>query len=133
MLGLNAGPPSADFASLNLSGPYPPTRDGGVNETDNCLWQSLFFIGVIMAEKKKDVSKLKFEEAVDALTEIVRGIEGGEIELEASLEQYERGMGLIKHCRGILEKAEKRIEKISAENKAEEDAEEEEESGSELF
>ena len=86
-----------------------------------------------MAEKKKDVSKLKFEEAVDALTEIVRGIEGGEIELEASLEQYERGMGLIKHCRGILEKAEKRIEKISAENKAEEDAEEEEESGSELF
>ena len=41
-----------------------------------------------MAQKKKsDISNLKFEEAVDALTEIVRGIEGGEIELEASLEQ----------------------------------------------
>jgi len=80
-----------------------------------------------MAEKKNDISKLKFEEAVDALTEIVRGIEGAEIELEASLQQYERGMGLIKHCRGILEKAEKRIEKISAENKTEEDVEKEEE------
>jgi len=84
-----------------------------------------------MTQKKNDISKLKFEEAVDALTEIVRGIEGGEIELEASLEQYERGMGLIKHCRGILEKAEKRIEKISAENKAEEDAKVEE--SDELF
>ena len=86
-----------------------------------------------MAAKKNDISKLKFEEAVDALTEIVRGIEGGEIELEASLQQYERGMGLIKHCRGILEKAEKRIEKISADNKAEEDIEDEEEESGELF
>jgi exodeoxyribonuclease VII small subunit len=87
-----------------------------------------------MAEKKNDVSKLKFEEAVDALTEIVRGIEGGEIELETSLQQYERGMGLIKHCRGILEKAEKRIEKISADNKKEETEEDADGEGSgELF
>ncbi len=84
-----------------------------------------------MAQKKNDIGKLKFEEAVDALTEIVGNIESGEIELEASLEQYERGMGLIKHCRGILEKAEKRIEKISEENKAKEDVEEDE--GGELF
>ncbi len=83
-----------------------------------------------MAEKKKDISKLKFEEAIDALGKIVGSIESGEIELEASLEQYERGMGLIKHCRGILEKAEKRIEKISAENK---DEKEEEATGEELF
>ena len=76
-----------------------------------------------MAEKKNDVSKMKFEEAVDALGEIVGSIESGEIELEASLEQYERGMGLIKHCRGILEKAEKRIEKISEKQSDEEKGE----------
>jgi len=29
------------------------------------------------------------------------------------LQQYERGMALIKHCRTVLQKAEKRIEKIS--------------------
>jgi exodeoxyribonuclease VII small subunit len=31
------------------------------------------------------------------------------------LQQYEKGMALIKHCRTILQKAEKRIEKISSE------------------
>ena len=40
------------------------------------------------------------------------------IELQDSLEQYEKGMALIKHCKGILVKAEKRIEKISKEEQA---------------
>ena len=66
-----------------------------------------------MAEKKNDVDKLSFEEAIKELTGIVGGIEQGKISLQDSLQQYERGMTLIKHCRGILEKAEKRIEKIS--------------------
>jgi len=38
--------------------------------------------------------------------------------LQTSIEQYEQGMGLIKHCRGILQAAEKKIEKISKEDKA---------------
>jgi exodeoxyribonuclease VII small subunit len=66
-----------------------------------------------MAEKKNDTDKLSFEEAIKELTGIVSGIEQGRISLQDSLQQYERGMALIKHCRGILEKAEKRIEKIS--------------------
>ncbi|GAJ08842.1 unnamed protein product, partial [marine sediment metagenome] len=41
------------------------------------------------------------------------------IPLADSLEQYERGMSLIKHCRGILQEAEKRIEKISKEEESE--------------
>ena len=49
------------------------------------------------------------------LKEIVNKIEQGEIPLQDSLEQYEKGMALIKHCRGILQKAEKRIEKIAKE------------------
>ena len=64
-------------------------------------------------QKKNDISEKGFEESIKELTEIVSKIEQGEIALESSLEQYERGMALIKHCKGILEKAEKRIEKIS--------------------
>ena len=64
-------------------------------------------------EKKNDIAKMSFEEAIKQLTSIVGKIEKGAIPLQDSLTQYERGMALIKHCRGILEKAEKRIEKIS--------------------
>lgn len=64
-------------------------------------------------EKKNDIGKMSFEEAIKELTDIVGKIEQGKIPLQDSLAQYEKGMALIKHCKGILEKAEKRIEKIS--------------------
>ena len=68
-----------------------------------------------MAAKKKkdDLGELSFEESIKELTNIVGKIEQGQIPLQDSLEQYEKGMALIKQCRTILEKAEKRIEKIS--------------------
>lgn len=68
-----------------------------------------------MADKKAkdDISKLSFEESIQRLKTIVDQIEQGEIPLQDSLEQYEQGMALIKHCRTILQTAEKRIEKIS--------------------
>ena len=73
-----------------------------------------------MAEKKNkdDVSKLGFEESIVRLKTIVGMIEQGEIPLQDSLEKYEQGMLLIKHCREILQKAEKRIEKITKEQSA---------------
>jgi len=64
-------------------------------------------------EEKNDVGKLSFEQAIKELTGIVGKIEQGEITLGDSLQQYEKGMVLIKHCRTILQEAEKRIEKIS--------------------
>jgi len=74
-----------------------------------------------MAEKKQknDIEKLSFESAIKELTGIVSKIEQGEIPLQQSLEQYERGMLLIQHCREILQKAEKRIENISEGKKTE--------------
>ncbi len=68
-----------------------------------------------MARKlqKNDIGNLTCEEAIKELTDIVGKIEQGQIPLQDSLKQYERGMALIKHCRGILQKAEQRIEKIS--------------------
>jgi exodeoxyribonuclease VII small subunit len=70
-----------------------------------------------MAHKKQksDAGKLSFEEAIKELTDIVGKIEQGEIPLKDSLEQYEKGMALIKQCRTILQKAEERIEKITKE------------------
>jgi exodeoxyribonuclease VII small subunit len=70
-------------------------------------------------EGKNDIGKMSFEEAIKELTDIVGKIEQGKIPLQDSLEQYEKGMALIKHCKGILEKAEKRIEKISKEEETE--------------
>jgi len=76
-----------------------------------------------MAEKKQkdDITKLSFEQAIKELTGIVEKIEQGEIPLESSLQQYERGMALIAHCRTILQKAEKRIERISKEQETEDE------------
>ncbi len=70
-------------------------------------------------EEKKDISKLSFEEAIKELTEIVDKIETGETPLQTSIEQYEKGMALIKHCRGILQAAEKKIEKVSQQGQEE--------------
>ena len=64
-------------------------------------------------KQKDDLGELSFQESIKELTNIVGKIEQGQIPLQDSLQQYERGMVLIKHCRTILNKAEKRIEKIS--------------------
>ena len=66
-------------------------------------------------KEKDDLGGLSFEESIKELTNIVGKIEQGQIPLQESLQQYERGMALIKHCRTILNKAEKRIEKIAEE------------------
>jgi exodeoxyribonuclease VII small subunit len=84
-----------------------------------------------MAEKKRkdDISKLNFEDSIKQLKGIVEQIEQGEIPLQDSLEQYEKGMALINHCRTILQRAEKRIEKITAEQSAPPDADAQESAG----
>jgi exodeoxyribonuclease VII small subunit len=87
-----------------------------------------------MAHKKQknDIDKLSFEEAIKELTNIVGKIEQGQIPLQDSLEQYEKGMALIKQCRSILQKAEERIEKISKEDETE-DRDRQEKNPDELF
>jgi len=74
-----------------------------------------------MADKKQknDIGELSFEEAITGLTDIVGKIEQGQIPLQDSLEQYEKGMALIKHCRTVLQNAEQRIEKITKEEEGE--------------
>ena len=59
--------------------------------------------------------KPTFEQALAELEKIVADLEQGKIPLEDSIDKYEQGMKMIKHCRDVLEQAEKRIETIAAE------------------
>mgnify|MGYP001314053694 FL=1 len=72
----------------------------------------------MMASKKnkeipEEISSLSFEKALSQLEDIVRQLEGGEKDLEESLDAYERGALLKAHCEDKLKKAQLRVEKIS--------------------
>jgi len=54
--------------------------------------------------------KPTFEEALGRLEVIAERIEKGEIGLEESIAEYEKGMLLVKHCREVLAKAEQKIQ-----------------------
>jgi exodeoxyribonuclease VII small subunit len=60
-----------------------------------------------------DLSSMTFEQAIESLESINDRIESGEIGLEESLVEYERGMKLIAHCRRVLDQAEQRVEELS--------------------
>lgn len=56
---------------------------------------------------------LSFEEALERIESIVEQIESGQIGLEESISAYERGVGLIRRCRSILDRAEQRVEELT--------------------
>ena len=56
------------------------------------------------------VEALSFKEAQDELETIVRALESGTLELEESLELYERGVALLRSLKTRLEAAEQKIE-----------------------
>ncbi|WP_010584321.1 exodeoxyribonuclease VII small subunit [Schlesneria paludicola] len=51
-----------------------------------------------------------FEEAMSDLQQIVADLEDNALGLEASLTQFERGIGLLRKCHTFLEQAEQKIE-----------------------
>jgi len=57
--------------------------------------------------------KLTFEGALEKLEQIVSQIEQGKVPLEKSIERYAEGIKLLKHCRAILQTAEKKIQLLS--------------------
>lgn len=59
-----------------------------------------------------DISTLSFEAALQELETIVRQLETGDVELEKSIEIYERGAALRAHCEAKLKDAELKVEKI---------------------
>lgn len=59
-----------------------------------------------------DIAKLGFEDALQQLEEIVRGLESGKGRLDESIKAYERGALLKQHCERKLREAQMRIDKI---------------------
>jgi len=60
----------------------------------------------------KDVSEMTFEESLKALEELVNMLENGGLDLDKSLDIYEKAVKLRDRCRDILEKSERRVQKI---------------------
>ena len=53
--------------------------------------------------------KMTFEDAVARLEEIINNLESGDTDLDTSLKLYEEGIGLVRSCSGLLEKAEQSV------------------------
>jgi exodeoxyribonuclease VII small subunit len=52
---------------------------------------------------------MSFEAALLRLEEIVKSLESGSAPLDTSLEMFEEGISLVKHCNQKLDNAEQRI------------------------
>ena len=57
---------------------------------------------------------MSFEDALRGLEEVVRGLESGEVPLDATISLYERGEQLRAHCQARLDAAQARIEQVVA-------------------
>lgn len=69
------------------------------------------------------IDQMSFEEALQELDTIVSALESGKAPLEQSIESYERGMALKKHCESKLSAAQEKIEKITIQPNGEAKAE----------
>ncbi len=67
-----------------------------------------------MEEQGHDIAGMSFEQALRALEDVVRKLESGEVALDESIDLYERGEALRRHCQARLDAAQARIEKIVA-------------------
>lgn len=67
--------------------------------------------------------ELRFGEALGELEAIVSALEGGRLDLEESLERYERGVALLRACRAKLADAEQRVTALMGEVEAGEETE----------
>lgn len=57
-----------------------------------------------------------FEKSLSQLEKIVKRMEGGDIGLEESLNQFEKGIELAKSCQDTLSNAELRVEQLIEKN-----------------
>jgi len=60
-----------------------------------------------------DIKGMSFEAALKELEQIVTRLERGDVDLEQSIEIYERGEALRAHCDQLLKRAEAKVERIT--------------------
>ena len=64
-----------------------------------------------------EINKLKFEEGLKKLEELVTQLDDGDLSLEESISYYEIGIKLKSHCEKLLKTAELKILKVSDKEK----------------
>lgn len=64
-----------------------------------------------MADRKRRIPDL--DKALGELEKIVEELESGELPLEKSLQQFEKGVRLSRECQAALEAAEQRVQMLS--------------------
>lgn len=70
--------------------------------------------GKSSAHASGDSAQPSFEQAIAQVEGIIDRIESGELGLEESIAEYERGIALLARCRTVLAQAEQRVEELSA-------------------
>jgi exodeoxyribonuclease VII small subunit len=68
---------------------------------------------------KKAAKLPTLEESMTEITQLVDKMEHGELTLEQSLDQFERGIHLVKHCQKILADAEQKVQILMQHNNKE--------------
>jgi len=63
-----------------------------------------------MSKKSRPTDSLDFEKSLTELEQIVERLELGELSLDESLKQFERGIALTRSCQSSLRQAEQKVE-----------------------
>ncbi len=72
-------------------------------------------------EEKTQTAEMSFGETLSELEGIVAALESGQLELEDSLERYERGVALLRSLQGRLADAQQKVTMLIGELEAESD------------
>ena len=75
-----------------------------------------------MNQKTPPVEELSYEQAFSELVKIISDLETEAYTLDESLNFFERGQALVKHCSTLLENAELKIQQLVGEDFTEFDA-----------
>lgn len=64
---------------------------------------------------------MNFSEKISELDKILREMEGEELPLEKALEEFERGIALVKECRVYLEETKQKVTLLTENNPSQEE------------
>lgn len=64
-------------------------------------------------KEKSEPAAASFEQAIEELEQLVQKMERGDLSLDESLQSYERGIALYRHCQTALEQAELKVRQLS--------------------
>lgn len=65
-----------------------------------------------MGNQSSEAPVFPFEESLKQLEDLVERLESGEVSLEESLQDFERGVALVRTLRERLDQAQQRVDKI---------------------